>query len=106
MGGEGLSSLSGAGSALPCWPRERGLAVVCVGGGWGDWGVVEVSVLSVGGRVLGQGGAGGESLEVTPLVVGWACVGVVLDWSLGFPPGLVGGVCVCRDGLAAPGWTQ
>ena len=109
MGGGGLSSLSDAGSGDGVSLVGLGRAgwrwcVSAGGGGGGGWWKYPCCLSVVGS--WGRGVRGGESLGVAPLVVGWAWVGVVLDRSLDVPPGLVGGVCACREGLVAPGWTQ
>ena len=91
---------------FPWWPREGGLAVVCVGGGSGRWGWVGGLWVVCWWSGAG-GGAGGESAGVALLVAGGAGGGgVLLDGSLHVLPSLLGGVCACCAGQAAPCWPR
>ena len=83
---------------FPWWQREGGLAVVCVGGGWGWRELVGVFALCLSGLLPG-GGRGGWCGGGTA-GGGGAGVGAVLDGSLDVLPGRVGVSCACRAVLA------
>ena len=101
-----LLSRAGSGDGVSLGGRGRGDLQWCVSAGTGDGGGLWGSPRGASVAWSRGGGRGGVGVGAALLVVGGAGVGVVLDGSLGVPPGRMGVACARRAVLVVPGWLR